>query len=144
MDIINKYALLTSKPNVFLLNMSKEDYLSKKVLSNEQELVDTVTYGGKEPAEIVKYSVEYEQEIEDSNSQESQIPNIISSGYRLLEVIHYFTVGKDEVKAWATRKNDTSVEASKQIHTDFAKGFISVEVIHSNKVIANPKLADNL
>ena len=48
------------------------------------------------------------------------------------------------MKAWATRKNDTAPEASKAIHTDFAKGFISAQVIHSEKIIENPKMIDNL
>jgi ribosome-binding ATPase YchF (GTP1/OBG family) len=60
----------------------------------------------------------------------------------LLEIIHFFTVGKDEVRAWATRKNDSAVEAASQIHSDFSKGFISAEVIASDKLIANPKLMD--
>lgn len=53
-------------------------------------------------------------------------------------------MGKDEVRAWAIRKNDTAVEAASQIHTDFSKGFISAEVIASDKLIANPKFMEKL
>jgi ribosome-binding ATPase YchF (GTP1/OBG family) len=53
-------------------------------------------------------------------------------------------VGKDEVKAWAIRKNDTAVDAASQIHTDFGKGFINAEVISAEKLIANPTFVDKL
>lgn len=36
------------------------------------------------------------------------------------------------------RKGDTAVEAASQIHNDFSKGFISAEVLASEKLIGDP------
>ena len=49
--------------------------------------------------------------------------------YNSLEVHPFFTVGKDEVRAWTVRKSDNAVIAAGKIHTDLARGFISADVI---------------
>lgn len=139
-NVLNKYVFLTAKPIVYLINLSKDDFLSKKKLPFEDKLLEKISHAGKHPTKIIRYSVEYE--MQEGPKPESQIDNIIHSGYELLEIIHFFTVGKDEVKAWAIRKNDTAVDAAGSIHTDFTKGFISAEVLHSDKLIANPKLME--
>ena len=36
------------------------------------------------------------------------------------------------------------MEAGGKIHTDFTKGFINAEVIHSNKLLSNPDYKDKL
>jgi len=43
--------------------------------------------------------------------------------------ISFFTVGKDEVRAWTVRKDAPAAEAAAAIHSDIAKGFIRAEVI---------------
>ena len=43
--------------------------------------------------------------------------------------IHFFTVGKDEVRAWTIRSATPAVEAAGAIHSDFKKGFIRAEVL---------------
>lgn len=106
-DVLNKYVFLTAKPIVYLINMSKEDFLADKKLPNEDKLMAAITHNGKHPTKVIKYSVEYEKD-EGSDKSKSQIDKIIQSGYELLEIIHFFTVGKDEVRAWAIRKNDTA------------------------------------
>lgn len=34
---------------------------------------------------------------------QSQLPRVILGGYRSLQLIHYFTCGPDEVRAWTVR-----------------------------------------
>ena len=121
-EFLNKYLLLTSKPMVYLLNLSKESYLSGKI-DNETQLKATITYDGKHPAKIIPFSVEYEEEAKEQ--LKSQIANIIKAGYEELELCHFYTVGTDEVRAWAIRTGETAIEAGGKIHSDFTKGFIS-------------------
>jgi ribosome-binding ATPase YchF (GTP1/OBG family) len=45
-----------------------------------------------------------------------------------LDLIHYFTSGKDEVKCWTIRNGTLAPQAAGVIHTDFEKGFICAEV----------------
>lgn len=59
----------------------------------------------------------------------SQLPNIILSGYKALDLIHYFTCGPEEVRAWTVRKFSKAPQAAGVIHTDFERGFISAEIM---------------
>lgn len=54
---------------------------------------------------------------------------IIFSGYKMLKLQTFFTVGKKEVKAWTITKGTTTKQASGKIHTDFMKGFIRAQVV---------------
>ena len=51
------------------------------------------------------------------------------AGYRALQLIYFFTSGKDEVKAWTIQKGTKAPGAAGRIHTDFEKGFIMAEVM---------------
>jgi ribosome-binding ATPase YchF (GTP1/OBG family) len=54
----------------------------------------------------------------------------LRKAYELLQQISFFTVGEDEVRAWAVRQGATAPEAAGRIHTDLQRGFIRAEVIH--------------
>jgi ribosome-binding ATPase YchF (GTP1/OBG family) len=49
--------------------------------------------------------------------------------YEALELISFFTVGPDEVRAWPIRRGSNAVTAAGRIHSDLARGFIRAEVI---------------
>ena len=54
---------------------------------------------------------------------------MILSGYKTLELIHFYTVGSDEVRSWTIHENSLAPKAASVIHTDFERGYISSEVI---------------
>jgi ribosome-binding ATPase YchF (GTP1/OBG family) len=47
--------------------------------------------------------------------------------YDALGLMSYYTVGKDEVRAWTVRKGSTAPQAARAIHTDLERGFIRAE-----------------
>ncbi|MGA8180106.1 MAG: DUF933 domain-containing protein, partial [Desulfobacterales bacterium] len=47
----------------------------------------------------------------------------------LLGLISFFTIGKDEVRAWTIKTKTPAVDAAGVIHTDIKKGFIRAEVV---------------
>ena len=57
------------------------------------------------------------------------IDRIIKSGYKNLQLIHFFTAGEDEVKCWTVRDGASAPNAAGVIHTDFERGFICAEVM---------------
>jgi ribosome-binding ATPase YchF (GTP1/OBG family) len=61
----------------------------------------------------------------------------IRAAYRLLDLISFFTVGEDEVKAWTIRRADHAPRAGGRIHSDIERGFIRAEVIHYDDFIAS-------
>jgi len=54
---------------------------------------------------------------------------VVRAGYRLLGLISFFTVGKDEVRAWTIRRGAGAGTAAGAVHSDIERGFIRAEVI---------------
>lgn len=59
----------------------------------------------------------------------TMIHKIVTTGYRTLQLIHYFTAGEDEVKCWTIRRGTKAPQAAGVIHTDFERGFICAEIM---------------
>lgn len=138
-DVLNKYLFLTSKPMIYLVNLSEKDYIKKKNkwLVKIKEWVDKNDPG----AIIIPFSGAFEHrlvEMEDpelrkkyceDNKVTSALDKIIVQGYKALQLEYFFTSGPDEVKAWTIQKGTKAPQAAGKIHTDFEKGFIMAEVM---------------
>ena len=70
-------------------------------------------------ASAILFSVEFEEE--NKNDPKSKINQILYEGYRLLNLIKFFTVGHDEVRSWTIKENIKAPKAASVIHTDFEK-----------------------
>jgi ribosome-binding ATPase len=57
------------------------------------------------------------------------------AAYDALGQMSFYTVGKDEVKAWTVRKGSRAPRAGGKIHSDIERGFIRVEVIKYDDLI---------
>ena len=67
--------------------------------------------------------------LQDLGLQESALARFIRTAYGLLDLISFFTVGPDEVRAWPIRRGMTARQAAGRIHSDLERGFIRAEVI---------------
>jgi GTP-binding protein YchF len=54
----------------------------------------------------------------------------IRAAYHLLDLVSFFTVGEDEVRAWPIRRGERAPRAAGRIHSDLERGFIRAEVMH--------------
>jgi hypothetical protein len=54
---------------------------------------------------------------------------MIRTGYDLLGLLTFFTVGPKETRAWTVTKGSRAPQAAGAIHTDFEHGFIRAETI---------------
>jgi ribosome-binding ATPase YchF (GTP1/OBG family) len=54
----------------------------------------------------------------------------IRAAYHLLDLVSFFTVGEDEVRAWPIHRGDKAPRAAGRIHSDLERGFIRAEVMH--------------
>ncbi len=61
--------------------------------------------------------------------------DLIRAGYRLLNLISFFTTGTDETRAWTITNGSTAPIAGAAIHTDFRDKFIRAEVIEWDKLL---------
>ena len=73
--------------------------------------------------------------------QEPVRDRFVRAAYRLLDLISFFTVGEDEVRAWPVRAGSTALVASAKIHSDIARGFIRAETIHYDDFVRLGSLA---
>jgi len=67
--------------------------------------------------------------LEDLGLRESALARFIRTAYGLLDLISFFTVGEDEVRAWPIHRGTRAREAAGRIHSDLERGFIRAEVI---------------
>ncbi|KAK0178870.1 hypothetical protein PV327_007713 [Microctonus hyperodae] len=137
-EVLNKYLFLTSKPVIYLVNLSEKDYIRKKNkwLIKIKEWVDKNDSG----ASLIPFSGVFENKVIDMDEAErakyfeeskvtSALEKIIVQGYKALQLQYFFTAGADEVKAWSIQKGSKAPQAAGRIHTDFEKGFIMAEVM---------------
>jgi hypothetical protein len=66
--------------------------------------------------------------LQDLGLAESALARFIRSAYGLLDLISFFTVGEDEVRAWTIRRGTRARQAAGRIHSDLERGFIRAEV----------------
>jgi ribosome-binding ATPase YchF (GTP1/OBG family) len=61
--------------------------------------------------------------------KEISAPKFLRSSYKLLDVITFFSIGNEEIKAWTIPKDTPALHAAGIIHSDIERGFIRAEVI---------------
>ncbi|HHL52110.1 MAG TPA: redox-regulated ATPase YchF, partial [Flammeovirgaceae bacterium] len=129
--------LLTAKPVIYVANVAEDD------ITKGNEHVEALQAAIRdEDAKLIMVSAAIEAqiaELEDPEEralflaeyglQESGLSRLIRASYELLDLITYFTAGKQEVRAWTIKKGWKAPQAAGVIHTDFEKGFIKAEVI---------------
>ncbi len=67
---------------------------------------------------------------------EPGLDRVIRAGYRLLDLITFFTSGPKESRAWTVPAGTGAAPAAGRIHTDFERGFIAAETISYDDFIA--------
>ena len=133
---IKNFNLLTSKPVLYACNVNENDAakgnnLTKTIFDKAGvENCDAVIISGSIEAEIAMLDDNEKNEfLKDLNLKESGLSRLIKTGFRLLDLITFFTIGPKESRAWTLKNNSTAPEAAGIIHTDFQKGFIRAETI---------------
>jgi len=65
----------------------------------------------------------------------SNLDQLILKAYKILDLITFFTTGKDESRAWTIKKNSPAPVAGSAIHTDFEEKFIRAEIIQWQELL---------
>ena len=135
--------LLTSKPVLFVANVDEDaaaegnDYSRAVEKRAKEEGAGAVTISAKIESELAQLADEEQAEyLETLGLEEPGLNRLIRSGYELLGLQTYFTVGPKEARAWTVRCGATAPQAAGVIHTDFEEGFIRAETISYDDYIA--------
>ena len=142
---IKSYNFLTMKPIIYLANIKEED------INKNNEYVEILKkYAKEEGSKVIEVCVKLEEELKDLdvkekeemllavNMKNSALDNLIISTYEILNLSTFFTVGKDEVKAWTYKNGMTAKECAGLIHSDIQKGFIKAEVYNYKDLLEYP------
>ena len=129
------FAFLTLKPELVVLNMDEGQMASApqttplEAALKEKGLGSVRLFGALE-MDLAQLNPEEQAEfMKDLSIEELGRDRLIHEAYRLLGLISFFTIGKDEVRAWTLHDGDNALDAAGAIHSDLARGFIRAQVV---------------
>jgi hypothetical protein len=128
--------LLTSKPVLYVCNVEEASAANGNAYSKlveeraKTEGAGCVVISAKIEAELAGLAPdEREAYLTELGLTEPGLNRLIREGYKLLDLVTYFTVGPKEARAWTVTRGTKAPQAAGVIHTDFEKGFIRAETI---------------
>jgi hypothetical protein len=135
--IFKSLQLLSAKPVLYVCNV--EERAAARGNSQSARVADyakaqgaaSVVISAAIEAEVSQLADEAEKRefLETLGLAEAGLARVIHAGYRLLDLITFFTVGPKEARAWTVAQRTKAPQAAGVIHTDFEKGFIRAETI---------------
>ena len=126
--MLTGYGFLSLRPLLRVINAGDDD--DESMYAN---LIDdeTLFLRGRLEAELALMALEEAAEfLTEFGIAEQGLNRAIRRCYALLGLISFFTIGDDEVRAWAVAAGSKAPAAAGIIHTDMQKGFIRAETIH--------------
>ena len=130
--ILAPYALLSLKPLIVVSNrmgdpVTPDAELGAVISEHGGTLLDIDAGFELELTEIDES--EQAPFLESMGYSSSGLSRLIRSSYSTLDLIVFFTIGKDETRAWPIKKGSTALDAAGTIHSDLARGFIRAVVV---------------
>ena len=135
MDALNDLHLFVLKPKLFAANVDDEGRVGNTYWNKVHEYaakhaIPMVTVCAQIEAEMVGMGEDERREfLADLGWKDSALDKLVVVGYRLLDLITFFTVGPQETRAWTLSRGMCASQAAGRIHSDFERGFIFAEVI---------------
>ncbi|AAC71240.1 redox-regulated ATPase YchF [Mycoplasmoides genitalium] len=150
---IKSLNLLTAKPILIVANVSENDLLNldnnealKKLNAflDQKKIPKAITVCSLIEKELSGLKLEQRQYFLDELGLKnySGLNRVIQAAYQTLNLWSFFTFGKKEVRAWTFKKGWNAPQCAGQIHSDFEKGFIKVEVISWDQLFAMKSLQE--
>ena len=134
---IKSLNLLTSKPLMYILNVSESQVSTAKASDYGLPEAQTVVVAIKVEQELVDLPPdEAEQYLHDLGLPASGLQRVIAAGYSTLGLLTYLTTGTDETRAWTVPVGTKAPQAAGVIHTDFEKAFIRAEIVSYDDLVA--------
>ena len=133
--------LLTSKPLLFVGNVSENELGWDQDPNGDLAIHKLANYAQTQGASLVVICGKLEAEISELPKEERQtylselglpmsgLDRLTLAGYKLLNLITFFTIGPKEAHAWTAIQGSSGPVCAGKIHTDFEKGYIRAEVM---------------
>ncbi len=138
--LLKSFNFITAKPIIYVANVNEED----AVVGKNQFTEEVMNYASKENAGVIVMCAKLESELAELEESDKEIflkeigishsglDKLIFATYDLLGLQTFFTVGKDECRAWTFKKGTIAKKAAGLIHSDIERGFIKAEIMKYN------------
>jgi GTP-binding protein YchF len=135
--------LLTSLPVLYVCNVDEASAATGNAFSRKieeraaAERAEAIVISAKIEAEIAVLGAdERDSFLHAMDLKEAGLDRLIRAGYRLLDLVTFFTAGPKESRAWTIQRGAKAPQAAGAIHTDFERGFIRAETIAYGDYVA--------
>ena len=135
--IVKGLFLLTSKPVLYVANISEDDmadpdnskYMAaiKEHVKGDGEVIGVAAAAEEQIAEMD--DADKADFLEMEGVTEPGLNRLIRAAYKLLGLETFFTAGGPETRAWTFKKGSKAPQPAGIIHSDFERGFIRAEVM---------------
>lgn len=127
--LVKTLQLLSIKPVLYVANV-------------DEAHVSTTPDLGVPSDNVLPLCVKIESELAELSKEEAKeylasmglamtgLDRLIAAGYKLLNLMSYFTSGEKETRAWTIKNGTKAPQAAAVIHTDFEKAFIRAEIMN--------------
>ena len=143
-SLVRQLQLITTKPVLYVCNVAESEAAHG---NRHSEAVAQRAAAEGAAAVVVSAAIEAEVAVLPDEADkreflaslglsETGLARVIRAGYGLLGLITFFTAGPKEARAWTVVQGTKAPQAAAVIHTDFERGFISVETIAYDDYVA--------
>ena len=134
-DQFRQLQLLTAKPVLYIANVEEQaaatgnDHTARVAELAASEGAECVVVSAAIEAEIAQLTdpAEKAEFLESLGLAEAGLERVIAAGYRLLDLITFFTANETEARAWTVPRGTTAPAGAGRVHSDFERGFICAE-----------------
>jgi GTP-binding protein YchF len=140
--LLSGYQYLTTLPEIIVINTDEQDLHTDRVQKIQKEIDDyfsekeqgdtplILPVCGKIETEIAQLPAEDAKAfLEDLGIAELAMHRLCRASYEALDLISFFTIGRDEVRAWTINNGTIAQKAASKVHSDIERGFIRAETV---------------
>ncbi len=148
--IMSSFQLMSTIPEIIVLNIEEKDINTDGVSKIQAEIEDFFRAKGQDsPPPVIQLCGKIEMEIAQLPDDEAMaflddlgidtpaMHRLCEVSYDSLGLLSFFTVGKDEVRAWTINKGTEAQKAAGKVHSDIERGFIRAELVSYDDYIAS-------
>jgi len=138
--LVRSFAFLSLKPLLHLVNLDEADLGHRDdpggLFPVESAGRHILGFSGRIESEIAECEeAERAEFMAGYGLREPSASRFFARAVPFLGRITFFTVGKDEVRAWTVAQGSTAARAAGAIHSDIERGFVRAEVVPSDELL---------
>ena len=134
-DLVAELHLLTARPELYVANVGEDADASQAcahalTACAERRGSQALVVSGKVQAELAELPEDDRTQFAgEMGISMDALDRVVAAGYRVLNLVTFFTAVGKEARAWSVQRGTTIAEAAGCIHSDMESGFVRAEVI---------------